>query len=85
MVSENSARKSKIIIYSLPTIIVFAASVLFSYTQHSRLTWSHLPFHSALEAIGALVAILLSIFLLFSKYEFPQDFFGSSHKRVQQM
>jgi len=75
---ENSEEKSRIFIYSLPTIIIFAFAFLFSFTSYSKLTWIHLPLHSAIEAIGAIIAIILATFLLSSKSEYPQDFFKIS-------
>lgn len=76
---ENPEEKRLIFIYSLPTIIIFTAAILFSFTQYSKIKWFHLPFHSAIEATGAIIALLLATLLLSSKSEHPhQDFFKIS-------
>lgn len=76
--SEKAKGKNKIFIYSLPTFIIFVATVIFSFTPYSKLTWVHLPFHSAVEAIGAIIAYSLSILLLSSQDEQKQEFFKIS-------
>lgn len=63
-------------IYScLPIFIAFAVTVCLSFTQYVNLIWIQIPFHSAIEASGAIIAIILSALLLSSSNEYPQDFF----------
>jgi hypothetical protein len=69
------APKTRTIFYSLPTIIVFFVAVFIFFTPYSSLIWVQIPFHSAIEATGAIVALILSVLLLTSKNEHTQEFF----------
>ncbi|MFO7606102.1 MAG: hypothetical protein R6W72_07375 [Desulfurivibrionaceae bacterium] len=65
----------KIFIYSLPTIIIFIFAVFFSFTNLSHYTWDNIPVHSTVESTGAIIAIILSIILLSTTENHPQEFY----------
>lgn len=65
---------NRILIYSSPTIIIFVVTVVLYFTPNAHHTWSHLLFHSTIEAIGAIIAIILAIVLLSTENGSPQEF-----------
>ena len=75
MLENSAAKKIRIIFYSLPTIAVFLVTAALNKTPYTKLIWVQIPLHSALEAIGAIVALCLAGFLFSSNNEYPQDFF----------
>ncbi len=75
MIESFDEKKIRIITYSIPTIIIFILAAIIPITPYSKIIWVHIPFHSAIEATGAVVALILSALLLTSKNEYPQDCF----------
>lgn len=63
------------IYYSIPIFIAFVVTGFLYFTQYADFIWIQIPFHSAIEAAGFIVAIILSALLLSSSNEYPQDFF----------
>ena len=75
MLESFDEKKIRIIKYSIPTVIIFILAASIPITPYSENTWVHIPFHSAIEATGAIVALILSALLLSSKNEYPHDCF----------
>ena len=75
MLENSAAKKIRIIFYSLPTIAVFLVAAVIHRTPYTKLIGVAIPLHSALEATGASVALILSVLLLSSQNEYPRDYF----------
>lgn len=63
----------KTVIYSLPTILVFASTAVLS--PHTNFICVNVPFHSAIESAGSIVALILSVLLLSTNNDCSNDAF----------